>query len=683
MSTLSPRVFPIVSVCGWAIALLACPSLAGAASRPGEKPLERMTPVPAGEIIPIVDFFRPPTFQRPRLNPAGTHFATLISTPEDTWDLVAVALGTGKIERLTGGKGYDVSSYHWLADDRLLFSVTRDKLYSTGLFAVELGRFNRSYVLQRYNAIVPVGFPEARPLHAIIWIKHKAADLGGDGGILEINTRRSFMTGEKDGRIYLSGDDGLRADVVRTYPTPKSGATVGYMTDIADELAFAFTAREGVKTLHRLADGKWEPCPVDLDEIEIVEVGDRPGELLVLAPPQEGQPRAVHLFDAVTGRLGAKVYQDDAYDLVDVSFYRHPVDRHILGVHYNRRGAHTVWFDKNYHVIHTVLQKSFPDRVVTIIGSDRAEEQFFIRVSSDVNPGTYFHVKLETKSFSRIDDMAPWIDPARMRPMKLIPYKSRDGRDLEGYVTLPEGATVETPAPLVVLPHGGPWARDSWGWDPEVQFLASRGFAVFQPNYRGSTGTAWRFPRENLWDFRAMHDDVTDGVRTVLRTRLIDPDRIAIMGWSFGAYLALCGAAYEPELYRCAVTLSGVYDWEQMVNESRGNIYARGGYGVLKRRLGDPKLEAEKFEEISPLRAVSNIRVPVFVAHGGADVVTSVNQSRRLIAALKRNDVPHEVKIESGEGHGFHKLDNKVELYAGIESFLGEHMAPRAAGAAE
>ena len=248
-------------------------------------------------------------------------------------------------------------------------------------------------------------------------------------------------------------------------------------------------------------------------------------------------------------------------------------------------------------------------------------------------------------------------------------------------MTLPAGASRENRVPLVVLPHGGPWARDNWGWDGEVQFLASRGYAVFQPNYRGSTGYAWRFPEKDMWDFRKMHDDVTDGVKAVLKTRVIDPDRIAIMGGSFGGYLALSGVAHEPELYRCAVTIAGVFDWERMLKDARNSEYLRGRYGVLRRNLGDPAKRKEKFEEISPIKHVGKVKVPVFVAHGTSDIVAAVGQSKALIAELKKHGVPHEKQIERGEGHGFRKIDNQVELYTAVEAFLAKHLAVRAPAA--
>jgi dipeptidyl aminopeptidase/acylaminoacyl peptidase len=210
-----------------------------------------------------------------------------------------------------------------------------------------------------------------------------------------------------------------------------------------------------------------------------------------------------------------------------------------------------------------------------------------------------------------------------------------------------------------------------------VQFLASRGYAVFQPNYRGSMGTAWRFPEEDMWAFRKMHNDVTDGVKTVLKTGLIDANRLAIMGGSFGGYLALSGAVHEPGLYRCAITIAGVFDWERVMKQAKGNVYLRGQYGVLKRELGDPKTHQEKFEELSPIYRVNQIKIPIFVAHGKEDPVASVAQSKDLLKQLKKFGVAYEKQIERGEGHGFHQLEHNVELYTALEAFLGKHLAMR------
>ena len=275
-----------------------------------------------------------------------------------------------------------------------------------------------------------------------------------------------------------------------------------------------------------------------------------------------------------------------------------------------------------------------------------------------------------------IMNSAPWIDPARMQPMTVMKVKTRDGHDLDAYVTLPAGASKTHQAPLVVLPHGGPWARDVWGFDAEVQFLASRGYAVIQPNYRGSTGYDWRYPEEDRYQFRKMSDDTADATKTMLATGVVDPKRVAIMGTSFGGYLAISGLVNDSDLYRCGVTIAGVFDWAQVMKEEEFYQFDIPSYGWLKRKLGDPKKQKEFFDSISPMRHVDKIRVPVFVAHGKDDSTADIEESRHLLSQLDKYNVPHEVMFASEEGHGFHHLDNKVKLYSRIEAFLAKNMAP-------
>jgi dipeptidyl aminopeptidase/acylaminoacyl peptidase len=670
---MNPWVRRNFSLC--ALLVLALPTFA----KKKEDPLERKTPVSADQTIPVIDFFRPRLFTNPELNPAGTHFAAIMSTKDDRTDLITYDLATTKTERLNGTSDFDIVNYEWLNDRRLVFSVVRDKLYAAGLFAAELGKFSQMYALQRHNVIVPVGFPKERPTEMIIWIRQSAAEQGADGGVFKIDTHKSINGGDRDGILYVNGsDDGLRADVIASYPSPVGGAAIAYLADRRGELAFAFTSKDGIATMHRLDDGKWTRCSIDSDKIKPAAVGDAPGELLVYAEKEEGKPKGLYRYDTFAGRLGDLLYHDEKYDISGARFYRHPVDGRVLGVQYSRKGPQSVWFDPKYSAIQEGVQAVFPGDVVRIIGSDKAEKQFFVNVSSDVRPSVYYRINLDTNEATLVANVAPWIEPKRMQSMRTIVYKARDGKEIEGYVTLPTGASKEKKVPLVVLAHGGPWARDNWQWNAETQFLASRGYAVFQPNYRGSTGYGWRFPEEDMWAFRKMHDDVTDGVRTVLRTGLIDHDRIAVMGGSFGGYLALCGAVYEKDLYRCAITVAGVFDWERMMKDVRGSEYMRSSFGTLRRRLGDPKKNQEKFDEISPARHVDQIRIPVFVAHGMEDVVALAGQSKRLIADLKKHGVPHEKQIEHSEGHGFRKLDNQVELYTAIEAFLAKHLAPRA-----
>jgi len=230
-----------------------------------------------------------------------------------------------------------------------------------------------------------------------------------------------------------------------------------------------------------------------------------------------------------------------------------------------------------------------------------------------------------------------------------------------------------------VLCHGGPYVRDSWGFNGEVQFLANKGYAVLQPNYRGSTGYDWMFTREEIYDFLKMHDDVTDATKAIIATGRVDPDRVAIMGGSFGGYLALQGVVSESDLYRCAVTIAGVFDWADLLADEKMDRFDTPYYANMITRIGDPKKEPEKYDRISPGRHTDKIRVPVFVAAGKADFVVDFSQSTRLVSALEKDNVPHEKLIVREEGHGMGHVENEVELYNRITAFLAKHMAPRKA----
>jgi dipeptidyl aminopeptidase/acylaminoacyl peptidase len=184
------------------------------------------------------------------------------------------------------------------------------------------------------------------------------------------------------------------------------------------------------------------------------------------------------------------------------------------------------------------------------------------------------------------------------------------------------------------------------------------------------------FPVEDQYDFRKMHDDVTDATKTMIASGLIDKGRIAIMGGSFGGYLAVSGVVNEPSLYRCAVTIAGVFDWEQQIKDKKYNQYDDPSYGWMMRKLGDATKQPGKFDAISPGRHVDQIRVPVFVAGGKEDFTVEIEQSRTLISALKKYHVPHETLIVREEGHGMAHLDNRVELYTRILAFLDKYVKP-------
>ncbi len=279
--------------------------------------------------------------------------------------------------------------------------------------------------------------------------------------------------------------------------------------------------------------------------------------------------------------------------------------------------------------------------------------------------------------FKRIREL----DPARLCPRKPISYTARDGVVIHGYLTLPKGAEGR-PVPLVIHPHGGPFGvRDSWGYDAEAQFLASRGYAVLQPNYRGSGGYGREFLDQGRFQWgRAMQDDLTDAVKWAVDWGVADPARVAIYGASYGGYAALAGVTLTPELYCCAVNYVGAADLEITFKDRGDDAYLRGSDFSYQREWVGPN--AEWRAATSPVNLVERIRVPTLHAYGEKDPRVKIDHWTRLEPLLKKYGKPYEVIVERRQGHGFRDEKASVGFYRAMESFLARNLAPVRAGPA-
>jgi len=643
--------------------------------------LSRITPVAADQQIPIEDFFRPRILAQPTMNPAGTHVAALITTDEDKQHLLVHDLKTQKSEVTSGSGEKDIYSVMWVGDSRLMFRLSARKAYGLGLIGATVGNVSKGYPILQYSSTSVIAIPSKNRSRPLVW-NASSIETGKDQGAAIIRTDdfggsiiNLTAAGVGSDAVFQARDNNDK-HIVRTYPVPEPGITYGYLADREGDLAYAFNALAGDLMMFRFTGKGWLKCPIDLEAFDVIGAGNSPGSIVVLAPKLDGKPRALRIMDPATGELGDVLFQDNAYDF-DGWLYRTPTTNEIIGAMFNRDGPRTVWFTEEYQALQKILNGFFPGMVVRVIESNDAQGIFLVAVFSDRQPVIYNLVDLEKRSVGLFKNSAPWIDPARMQPMSVIKFKTGDGRRLDAYLTLPAGASKENPAPLVVIPHGGPFARDVWGYDPESQFLASRGYAVLKPNYRGSTGYGWMFTEEEEWDFLKMHDDVTAATKALAASGYVDPDRIAIMGGSFGGYLALMGVTAEPDLYRCAVSIAGVFDWAKHVQEQKYDQYDSPVYGRMIRKLGDPKKDPEKFAALSPIHRVDRIKVPVFVAGGKDDTVVVIAQSKALLSALEKNNVPHEDLLVRAEGHGMARVENEVKLYGRIEAFLATNLAPR------
>ena len=332
------------------------------------------------------------------------------------------------------------------------------------------------------------------------------------------------------------------------------------------------------------------------------------------------------------------------------------------------------FFDKQTEALYGKLQAHLAGYDFALQGWNREEDTFIVAAYNDRTPGSRYLYSAATDTLTKLADINPAIPEADMAPVKPISYTSRDGLTIHGYLTLPVGRDPRN-LPCIVNPHGGPWARDGWGYNPEVQFLANRGFCVLQMNFRGSTGYGRKFWEASFgqWGL-AMQDDITDGVKWLIDQGIADPKRIGIYGASYGGYATLAGVTFTPDLYAAAVDYVGVsnlFTFMQTIPP-----YWKPMLEKMQDMVGDPERDRERLTATSPALHVDRITTPLFIAQGAKDPRVNKAESDQVVEALKKRGVEVEYMVKENEGHGFHNDENKFEFYEAMEKFLTTHLKP-------
>jgi dipeptidyl aminopeptidase/acylaminoacyl peptidase len=320
------------------------------------------------------------------------------------------------------------------------------------------------------------------------------------------------------------------------------------------------------------------------------------------------------------------------------------------------------------------LEKELKNVEIVLISTNKDEDKFIIRTYSDRSLGSFYFYDKTKDELVKIADVSPWLSESELANMKPIEYKTRDGLTIHGYLTLPVGVVPKN-LPVVVNPHGGPWARDVWTFNPEVQFLANRGYAVLQMNFRGSTGYGRKFWEASFgeWGLK-MQDDVTDGVEWLKKQGIADPNRIAIYGGSYGGYCSLAGVTFSPDLYACAIDYVGVSNLFTFMKTIPP--YWEPYRKMLYEMVGNPGeiTDSLRLRATSPVFHTNRIKVPLLIAQGAKDPRVNQAESDQIVDALKTRNVAVEYILKENEGHGFQNQENRFEFYGRMEKFLEKHL---------
>jgi dipeptidyl aminopeptidase/acylaminoacyl peptidase len=329
------------------------------------------------------------------------------------------------------------------------------------------------------------------------------------------------------------------------------------------------------------------------------------------------------------------------------------------------------FFDAETQAIFADLQSRLPGYEIDLQSNNRDEDVFAVAAWSDRTQGVRYLYERASGKLTKLAEITPWLDESALAEMKPISYAARDGHTIHGYLTLPCGGG--TNLSLVVNPHGGPWARDTWGYNPEVQFLANRGYAVLQVNFRGSVGYGRSFWEASFRQWgKTMQDDVSDGVKYVVEQGLADRKRIAIYGASYGGYATLAGLAFTPELYACGVDYVGVSNLFTFLKTIPP--YWKPMLDMFYEMVGNPEKDKELLAAASPVLHADRIRAPLLIAQGAQDPRVNIDESDQMVAALQKHGVPVEYIVKDNEGHGFHNEENRFEFYEAMEKFLDKYL---------
>ncbi|MFO0575882.1 MAG: S9 family peptidase [Polyangia bacterium] len=382
--------------------------------------------------------------------------------------------------------------------------------------------------------------------------------------------------------------------------------------------------------------------------------------------------QAIVVLDPATAKEEQVLFEHPEVDADHLSYWRHR--KVVACAHFMTWKPERKCMDADTEALYKKLEQRLPGYLVDITETNKKEDRLIVLARNDRSRGSYFLYDRGTDKLSKLADAAPWLDEKQMAEVKPITYRSRDGLTIHGYLTVPKGAEPRG-LPVVVHPHGGPWARDEWRYNPAVQFLANRGYAVLQMNFRGSTGYGRTFWESSFKQWGgAMQNDISDGVKYLTEQGIIDPRRACIYGGSYGGYATLAGLAFSPELYACGIDYVGVSNLFTFMKSIPP--YWKPYLETMYEMIGHPEKDKALLEARSPVFHANKIRAALFVVQGKNDPRVNINESDQMVEALKKRgiDVPYMVK--DNEGHGFRNEENRFEFYEAMEKFLAKHLQP-------
>jgi len=630
-------------------------NLLAMATRPAEEAPKTDTPAkseaPAPPLIPLRDFFRNPEGAAYQISPGGDYISWMAPW-ENRLNVFVQPVGGGEPRRLTDATKRDLAGYFWAAKDQIVYLQDDGGDENFHLFAINADGTNRQDLTPfpgvRVGVVDDLRDDED---HLLISMNKRDARVFD---VFRLNTRTGAMelVAENPGSVsdWVTDHDGKVRAAVQT-------------DGVNTELLYRATEEEPLKKV-LVTDFRESVSPLfftfDNKELYAASNLGRDKTAIVRLDPATGKELEL-IFEHPEVDTSALLASDKRKVITAAAFTRDRQEYHF--------------FDEWRRDLQKKLEEKLPGVEVALSSMNLDEDKFIVRSHSDRTRGAFWFYDTKTDELRKLADVSPWLDENQMAAMKPVRVTARDGLVLPGYLTLPPGVEPKN-LPAVLLVHGGPWARDDWGFDGGAQFLANRGYAVLQINFRGSTGYGRAFWEKGFKQWgKTMQDDVTDAARWIVSEGIADPKRIAIYGGSYGGYAALAGMAFTPGVYAAGISFVGPSNlftlletvppyWEPM---------RKMNYEMI----GDPEKDKELLTAASPLFSADKIQSPLLIAQGANDPRVKKAESDQIVEALKKRGVDVPYIVRENEGHGFANEENRMYFYRAVERFLAKHLGGR------
>lgn len=600
----------------------------------------------------VEDFFRKPEKVAFALSPDGKYYAYMAPYMHRL-NIFVQEIGKVTETQLTSDTTRDISEFIWGNNNRILYLKDTGGDENFKLFGVNIDGSNLKGLtdFEKVRTSIIDDLPEIDD-YIIVGLNKRNPQVF-DPYRLNINTGELSMLAENPGNIQT------------------------WVTDHEGKLRLALAIVDGVNTSVLFRETESEPFKTVLTTSFKESLAPQFftfDNKNIYASSNLGRDKsAIVEFDPRSGKEVKILYENPDYD-VDALFYSR-ARKVLTAARYTSWKRERYFFDKEFENMISKLKNELGDIEFGIVSYNKTEDKNIVSSFSDKSNGSYYLYDKNSGKLEKIIDISPWIDSDEMGNQIPIEYKSRDNLTINGYITLPKGYTLDNARnlPVIVNPHGGPWYRDSWGFNPEVQFLANRGYAVFQMNFRGSTGYGKKFWEASFKQWgKAMQNDITDGVKWLIDKGIADKTRIGIYGASYGGYATLAGVTFTPDLYAAAVDYVGVSNMFTFMKTIPP--YWKPMLDMMFEMVGDPVQDSILLREASPVFHVDKIITPLFIAQGANDPRVNINESNQMVEALKKRGVIVDYMVKANEGHGFYNEENIFDFYHSMEKFLNDHL---------